>query len=170
VPALTIAELRDEEELQLCVALLRAAFGTVAKEFDLTEVSAPTNAAFTTIENLCKHLLNGMTLYGMCVASKLVGCVGVKKSKADSLVFYIERLGVAPEQRHRGYGDKLLAFAIEQIQQRGGTTASIGVMDNNAKLKEWYRSKGFSQHDCRRIAGLPFKVCFMSRSVVRDQD
>ena len=116
MPALTIAELRDEEELQLCVALLRAAFGTVAKEFDLTEVSAPTNAAFTTIENLCKHLLNGMTLYGMCVASKLVGCVGVKKSKADSLVFYIERLGVAPEQRHRGHGDTLLAFAIEQIK------------------------------------------------------
>ena len=168
MPALTIAELRDEEELQLCVALLRAAFGTVAKEFDLTEVSAPTNAAFTTIENLCKHLLNGMTLYGMCVASKLVGCVGVKKSKADSLVFYIERLAVAPEERHRGYGDKLLAFSIEQIQKRGGTTASIGLMDNNAKLKEWYRSKGFVQHDCRRIGSLPFKVCFMSRSVVQD--
>jgi ribosomal protein S18 acetylase RimI-like enzyme len=169
VPAPTISEIRDEEELQPCVALLRAAFGTVAEEFGLTELSAPTNAAFTTTDNLRKHLRNGMTLYGMSLGTKLVGCVAFKKSKAHSLVFYIERLAVAPEERHRGYGDKLLAFAIEQIEERGGTTASIGLMDNNARLKEWYNSKGFVQHDCRRIAGLPFKVCFMSKSIVHDQ-
>jgi ribosomal protein S18 acetylase RimI-like enzyme len=165
VSSLTIVELRYEEELPQCVSLLRAAFGTVAEEFGLTEANAPTNAAFTTIDNLQKHLQNGMTLYGMLSDSNLVGCVAVKKSKADGLVFYIERLAVAPEQRHHGYGDKLLAFAMEKIHERGGTTASIGLMDNNAKLKEWYLSKGFVQHDCRRIGSLPFKVCFMSKSV-----
>ena len=166
MPALTISELRAEKELLQCVALMRDAFGTVAKEFCLTEVSAPTNAAFTTIDNLQSHLQHGMTLYGMFFGSKLVGCVAVKKSKADALVFYMERLAVAPEERHRGYGDKLLGFAMEKIQEKGGMTASIGLMDNNSKLKEWYQSKGFVQHDCRRIAGLPFKVCYMSRSVV----
>jgi ribosomal protein S18 acetylase RimI-like enzyme len=160
-----MSELRAEEELSQCVALLRAAFGTVAKEFGLTEVNAPTNAAFTTIDNLRKHLQNGMTLHGMFLGSRLVGCVAVKKSKADALVFYIERLAVAPEERHRGYGDKLLALAMEKIRERGGMTSSIGLMDNNSKLKEWYQSKGFVQHDCRRVGGLPFKVCFMSRSV-----
>jgi ribosomal protein S18 acetylase RimI-like enzyme len=165
VPSLTISELRDEGEWVQCVALLRVAFGTVAKEFGITEVSAPTNAAFTTIDNLQKHLQNGMTLYGMFFDSKLVGCVAVKRSKADALVFYIERLAVAPEERHRGYGDKLLAFAIEQIQKGGGTTVSVGLMDSNVKLKEWYQSKGFVQHDCRRIGSLPFKVRFMSRGV-----
>jgi diamine N-acetyltransferase len=165
LPAPTINELRAVEELIQCVALLRAAFGTVAKEFGLTEVNAPTNAAFTTVNNLQTHLRNGMMLYGMFSNSKLIGCVAVKKSKADALVFYVERLAVAPEERHRGYGGKLLAFAMERIQQCGGMTASIGLMDNNLELKEWYRSKGFVQHDCRRIGSLPFKVCFMSRSV-----
>ena len=163
---LTISELRAEAELLQCVALLRAAFGTVAKEFGLTEVNAPTNAAFTTIGNLQIHLQNEMTSYGMFFALKMVGCVAVKKSKADALVFYIERLAVAPDERHRGYGDKLLEFAMEKIKNNGGRTASIGLMDNNAKLKEWYQSKGFIQHDCRRIGSLPFKVCFMSRSVI----
>jgi len=165
VSALTIVELRYERELLQCVSLLRAAFGTVAEEYGLTEANAPTNAAFTTIDNLRKHLQNGMTLYGMSFDSSLVGCVAVKMPKADRLVFYIERLAVAPEQRHRGYGDQLLAFAMAKIHERGGTTASIGLMDNNARLKEWYLSKGFVQHDCRRIGILPFKVCFMSRNV-----
>jgi ribosomal protein S18 acetylase RimI-like enzyme len=110
------------------VALLRAAFGTVAKEYGLTEASAPTNAAFATIDNLRKHLRGGMTLYGMFLGSRIVGCVAVKKSKADAFVFYIDRLAVAPEERHRGYGDKLLALAMEMIQEWGGTTASIGLV------------------------------------------
>jgi hypothetical protein len=38
-------------------------------------------------------------------------------------------------------------------------------MDNNDRLKKWYSSKGFVQHDSRRIEHLPFKVCFMSRDL-----
>ena len=155
-------ELHSEEDQRLAVELLRTAFGTVAKEFGLTKESAPTNAAFTTLSNLTKHLQDRMKLYGMFCDSELVGCVAIKISKSDNAVFYIERLAVAPTQRHLGYGSQLLLFAIEQIRSSGGTTASIGLMDNNARLKEWYKSKGFVQHDCRNIAHLPFKVCFMS--------
>jgi len=162
----SIRELHSEEELLRCVVLLRAAFGTVARDFGLTEESAPTNAAFTTLENLRWHVQNGLTLYGMHCGATLVGCVAIKKSKGDEAVFYIERLAVDPENRHRGYGDQLLSFAVEHIRGIGGTTASIGLMDNNERLKEWYRSKGFVQHDCRRIAHLPFKVCFMSKNLV----
>ena len=137
-------ELRSEEDLQGCVSLLRVAFGTVAEDFGLTEESAPTNAAFTTFENLSRHLQNGLILYGMFVESGLVGCVAIKQAKAEQAVYYIERLAVAPDKRHRGYGGQLLSFAIERILERGGTTASIGLMDNNEILKKWYRSKGLA--------------------------
>ena len=130
---------------------------TVAEDFGLTEESAPTNAAFAT--------QNGLILYGMFVESGLVGCVAIKQAKAEQAVYYFERLAVAPDKRHRGYGGQLLSFAIERILERGGTTASIGLMDNNGILKKWYRSKGFSQHDHRRVEHLPFKVCFMSLDV-----
>jgi ribosomal protein S18 acetylase RimI-like enzyme len=158
-------ELRSEEDLQGCVGLLRMAFGTVAEDFGLTAESAPTNAAFTTFENLSRHLQNGLILYGMFVESGLVGCVAIKQAKAEQAVYYIERLAVAPDKRHRGYGGQLLSFAIERIQEMGGTTASIGLMDNNDILKKWYSSKGFVQHDRRRVEHLPFKVCFMSMEV-----
>jgi diamine N-acetyltransferase len=162
VPTQVIKELGSEEELARCVDLLRAAFETVARDFSLTEQSAPTNAAFTTLENLKRHLENRMTLYGMFSGASLIGCVAIKKSKGNESVFYIERLAVAPEKRHCGYGEQLLSFAFEQIRNNGGRTASIGLMDNNDRLKEWYRSKGFVQHDCRNVEHLPFKVCFMS--------
>ena len=158
----TIRQLRSQEDLQECVSLLRVAFGTVAKDFGLTEESAPTNAAFTTFENLSRHLQNGLALYGMFVESGLVGCVAIKQAKADKAVYYIERLAVAPDKRHRGCGGQLLSFALERIRELGGTTASVGIIDNNEILKKWSTSKGTVQHDCRRVAHLPFKVCFMS--------
>jgi ribosomal protein S18 acetylase RimI-like enzyme len=161
-PASIIWGMRSEEELLRCTALLRAAFGTVAQEFGLTEDTAPSNAAFTTLENLQRHVQQGMSLFGMFHEKSLVGCVAIKKSKANELVYYVERLAVAPDRRHAGFGGQLLQFALETIRRNGGRTASIGVMDNNDALKEWYRSKGFVQHDCRRVAHLPFKVCFMS--------
>jgi diamine N-acetyltransferase len=160
-------ELRSEEELTMCADLLRAAFETVARDFALTEGSAPTNAAFTTLENLKRHVRNRMALYGMFSGASLVGCVAIKKSKGNESVFYIERLAVAPEKRHRGLGEQLLSFAFEQIRNSGGRTASIGLMDNNERLKKWYGLKGFVQHDRRDIAHLPFKVCFMSIDLER---
>jgi diamine N-acetyltransferase len=161
-PAPVIRELRSEDELGRCVGLLRAAFATVAAEFGLTEETAPTNAAFATLENLERHVRDGMTIYGMFLDASLIGCVAVKRSKADAAVSYIERLAVAPENRHYGRGGQLLSFAIERIRESGGRTASIGVMDSNERLKNWYLARGFAQHDCRRVAHLPFKVCFMS--------
>lgn len=157
-----MGELRSEEELRACVHLLREAFGTVAEEFGLTEETAPTNAAFSTLDNLQTHVRNGMTLYGMSIGVSLAGCVATKRARDRETVYYIERLAVLPEMRHRGYGSQLLSFAIDRIRGSGGTAVSVGLMDNNEQLKKWYLSKGFVQHDRRRIAHLPFKVCYMT--------
>jgi ribosomal protein S18 acetylase RimI-like enzyme len=165
IPSADIRELRTDVELNDCVELLRAAFGTVAQEFGLTEESAPTNAAFTTRENLVRHLQGGMRLFGLICDSTLIGCVAIRRSKLKEPVYYIERLAVLPEKRHHGNGDTLLSFALKHIALIGGKVASIGMMDSNEILKEWYKSKGFIQHDCRRIEGLPFKVCYMSKKV-----
>jgi len=167
--AVSIRELRSDEELLGCISLLRAAFGTVAREFGLTEESAPTHAAFATQENLRRHLDDGMTLYGMFREGAQVGSVAVKKAKRKDGVFFIERLAVDPRERHRGYGARLLQFACARIRDGGGTTASVGLMDNNERLKSWYRTKGFVRNDCRRVAHLPFRVCFMTRDLSENE-
>ena len=165
---LLVKQLDSEAELLRCVDLLRAAFASVAKDFGFTEESAPTNAAFTTLENLQANLRGGLALYGLFLESSLIGCVAIKKSKADGTVFYIERLAVLPEKRHSGHGRFLMQFALNTIRQLGGRIASIGVIDDNARLKAWYLLQGFRQHDCRRFEHLPFRVCFMSKDLCRE--
>jgi diamine N-acetyltransferase len=164
-PRPVIEELRSGEEVDACVALLRAAFATVAEEFGLTEETAPTNAAFATRANLQRHIDSGLRLFGMKDGTALIGCVGIRPSKADTCAFTVERLAVLPASRHRGHGRQLMDFALRTIGAVGGRTASIGVMDTNERLKAWYRSMGFAPHDRRRIPHLPFKVCFMARAV-----
>lgn len=134
LPNTTICQLHSEEHLRSCVCLLRSAFETVAVDFGITEESAPTNAAFTTLENLQRHVQQGMAFYGIYCDSLLVGCVAIKKSKGNKLVYYIERLAVAPGKRHFGLGGQLLMFAVGTIRKGAGRTASIGVMDNNDRL------------------------------------
>jgi len=160
-----IRELTTPEDLRSCAGLLRLAFAETARNFGLTEQNAPTNAAFATVQNLHRHLQGGMILYGMFLAGALTGCVAIKQSNSAPGVFYIERLAVSPADRNRGYGERLLAFALERIRDRGGTEASLGLIDDNVQLKRWYASRGFVQRERRRVAHLPFKVCYMSAKI-----
>ncbi len=86
----------------------------------------------------------------------------MEKSATDERTFTIERLAVAPEARHRGFGALLLSYALNRITENGGTVASIALMDNNEVLKQWYQGKGFAQTGRRTFEHLPFAVCFMA--------
>jgi ribosomal protein S18 acetylase RimI-like enzyme len=160
-----IRRLHTKRDLIDCVQLLRVSFATVAREFALTEATAPTNPAFVTEAKLKEYLKKPVALYGLMDNDLLIGCVAIEKSKHDNNTFYVERLAVAPEARHQGYGDQLLRCAFDRIREAGGTTVSIGLMDNNDRLKEWYRTKGFAQTACKAIEHLPFKVCYMSKNL-----
>jgi ribosomal protein S18 acetylase RimI-like enzyme len=164
---LRIRALSPGDDLAACAALLRESFGTVAAEFGLTAENAPTNAAFTTAENLLAHLRDGMELFGGFAGARMAGCVAVKASKPGHGIHYVERLAVATAERHRGYGGTLLSFAVEMIRARGGTTVSIGLIDDNDRLKRWYLSKGFAVRERRRVPSLPFRVCVMSLELER---
>ena len=157
--------LLGDDDLAACVELLRASFGTVARDFGLTEENAPTNAAFTTLANLRAHVGDGMGLFGLFDGHVLLGCVALKQAKANPQVQYVERLAVAPAHRHRGLGSQLLAFALEEAARRGAVTASIGLIDENEVLKSWYRAKGFVQRERRRVPHLPFTVCSMTKAL-----
>jgi ribosomal protein S18 acetylase RimI-like enzyme len=158
-------ELGTETELGDCALLLREAFGTVARDFAITEHLVPTNAAFSTPEKLRDYLERPAQLYGLYVRRALVGCVAIEQKKGSQRAFYIERLAVSPAQRHRGYGGLLLSFACQRIREKDGTIALLGMMDDNQRLKDWYKSKRFRQKEVRTFAHLPFKVCFMSKEL-----
>ena len=133
-----IIEIKTDDQKKELVQVIREANATVAREFNLTKENAPTNPAFITYEALTESINRGLVVYGFYEDEKLVGCVGIEDPKKDD-TFYIERLAVLPRFRHKGIGTRLMDFAFEKIRSYNGKTVSIGIIDENTMLKEWYK-------------------------------
>ena len=162
---LRIVVIQSEDEIQECAVLLAKSFATVAKQYGLTEDNAPTNPAFMTAQRLSEYLRKPVMLFGMLEDNRLVGCVALERAKTEPDTFYVERLAVDPTQRHQGYGETLMSFATETIRRVGGRQASIGVMNQNKVLKDWYQRQGFVEIERKHFEHLPFEVCFMSKGL-----
>jgi ribosomal protein S18 acetylase RimI-like enzyme len=156
---------QSESEIEECLRVIASSFGTVAQAYGLTEENAPTNPAFITSEKLREYLMKPVVLLGLLLDEVMIGCVAIEKSKREPETFHIERLAVVPLYRHKGYGKSLLVISIDMIRRIGGREASIGIMNQNKPLKDWYLGQGFIETGCKRFERLPFEVCFMSKSI-----
>jgi ribosomal protein S18 acetylase RimI-like enzyme len=161
-----INEIRDENNIKQCTQVIRKAFKTVADEFGLTEHNAPTNPAFITYDRLGQSLMRGTKLFVMKKAQKIIGCVAVEQSPKDDNVFFIERLAVLPAERHRGYGTALMDFACAYIRRMSGKIVSIGIIDENHVLKNWYCAYGFKETAKKKLDHLPFTICFLAKHIL----
>ena len=159
-----IREIESEAEIIRSVQVIREAFGTVAKEFGLTESNCPTNPAFTTIENLKAMKEKGVRFFGLFAEGKQAGLVGIQK--AGDTLYYMERLAVSPEYRHGGLGKQLLDFVFDYVKKENGGKVSIGIINENSILKKWYQDYGFVETAIKNFSHLPFTVCLMEREVL----
>ncbi len=147
--------------LRECARVIRRSFITVAEEFGLTERNAPTNPAFIKDEAVKSAASRGCNFFGLREGSTLAGCAAIERARSDESLYFIERVAVLPEKRHRGYGALLVGHAIEQARRAGAKRVSIGIIDENEILKRWYERQGFQVTGTQRLGQLPFTVCFM---------
>ena len=148
---------------EACVKVIRDSFITVANEFNITRENAPTNPAFIEIGSLHAMKQKGIDIYGAYINNILIGLVAIEKSN-DSL-YFMEKLAVLPEYRHNGYGSRLIDFVVETVKEAGGNKISIGIINENKVLKDWYIKNGFSETGIKQFPHLPFSVCFLERAV-----
>jgi len=157
-------EIKKIEKIdQDCVRVIRDSFITVANEFNLTKENAPTNPAFIEMETLQAIKQQGIEMYGAYIDNNIIGFVAIEKSSED--LYYIEKLAVLPEYRHKGYGARLIDFVVETVKKAGGKKISIGIINENKVLKDWYIRNGFSVTGIKKFSHLPFNVCFLERAV-----
>jgi ribosomal protein S18 acetylase RimI-like enzyme len=159
-----IREIR-EDELEMAAFVIGRSFATVAKDFHLTKENCPTNAAFITVEQLIESKNKGILFFGLFCRSSLAGCVAVEKAKDG--VFYLEKLSVLPEWRHKGYGKKLTDFVFQYAHSLCGKKISIALINENLQLKKWYADYGFKETGIRKFNHLPFTVCFMEKEILQ---
>jgi diamine N-acetyltransferase len=157
--------LNSNDDLSNVVKVLNESHGTVAEEFGFTKENNPTNGAFIDEQTLKAQLDKGIELYQLKVDEKAIGCVAIEKSQKETDVFYIEKVSIIPEFRHKGYGLKMMDFAAEKIKKYGGKWISIALIDSNTILKSWYLNQGFKETGVKDFPRLPFRVCFMNKEV-----
>ncbi len=152
-----------EQELAQCAAVLREAFGTVAKEFLLTSENCPTNAAFITEERLTEEYRMGKEMFVLCKDDTLIGFAELTQN--DDTTCELGRLAVLPKYRHMGGGKMLLDYVKDQAKKRGVGQIIIGIIEENTRLKQWYEAHGFVHTGTKRFDHLPFTVGFMHITV-----
>ena len=160
---LSIKEIIDKNELRSSARVVRNAFRTVALDFNLTRENNPTHPSFMTTGRLRKDRNRGVRFFGLFLEGRQIGLIAIER--ADATLYYIERLAVLTEYRHRGHGRRLMEFALEYIKANGGTKVSIGIINEQTVLKDWYKGLGFEEMSTREFTHLPFTVCFMEREI-----
>ncbi len=162
-----IREIVSKKELKESVNVLRKSFLTVAHEFNLTKETVPSNPAFITLNRLEEMQNKGIKLFGLYSdkehGKKLIGFIAIEK--ADDFLYYLEKLAVLPEYRHRGYGKKLLDFASDYVNKKMGKKISIGIINENLILKNWYKKHNFIETGIKLFDHLPFTVCYLEKEI-----
>ena len=148
-----------EDRLDESVRVIRESFAALEQEFDITQENCPTHPSFMTRERLDEMIERGMELYGLFVDSRLAGTVSIEPYKEK---YYLGKLSVLPDYRHRGFGEMLVGFIIE-TKSRKIDRLGLGMMDNHTILKDWYKGLGFVEVGTKDFSHLPFIVCFMEK-------
>ena len=102
---------------------------------------------------------NGDYMYAFYAEHEIVGFVQL--SKKETNVFELEKLAVLPDHRHNGYGKQLIDFARNKVKEFGGRKITIGIIEENEQLKNWYLTNDFIHTGTKVFPHLPFTVGFM---------
>ncbi|HWT76130.1 MAG TPA: GNAT family N-acetyltransferase [Mobilitalea sp.] len=152
-----------DDDLEECARVIREGFLTVAKDFGLTQENCPTNGAFIQKERLAAEKEKGHMMYGMMDGKKIIGYMQLEKNTKE--LYFLQKLVVLPEYRHKGLGKKLLNYAKELVKGLGGSRISISIIEENKVLKNWYIAYGFTPTGTRKFEHLPFTVGFMEITI-----
>lgn len=146
-------------ETGLVSSLIRDSFRDVAVRFGLTRENCPKHPSQCTTDWIKKDHARGVIYYIIESHDREVGCVAFERANQD--LCYLERLGVLPEARRKGFGRSMVDHIIRQADLRRMKKISIGIIAADLELKKWYKKIGFVETETRPFDHLPFKVTFM---------
>lgn len=153
-----------EEEIPVCVTLIRRSFATVAKEFGFTEENAPRFTAFATTEQRLTWHFSGekrpMFVYED-EQGEIIGYYSLLAQENNECE--LNNLCVAPEYRHGKIGEALLLHAYETAKAAGHTKMNIGIVEENVTLRKWYEKHGAVHVGTKKYDFFPFTCGYMEK-------
>lgn len=152
-----------DSNFEFVISVIRESYLTVAEEFEINKENGSSNPAFIELEHLDEMNRKGIELYGAFIDSSCIGFVGLEN--ANNGLYYLEKLAVLPTHRHHGYGLQLIDFVFNRVKLLGGKEISIGIINENSILKEWYLDYGFIENEIKKYDHLPFTVCLLRKTI-----
>jgi len=151
------------EDTEILADIIRQSYQTVAVDFKLTPDNCPKHPSNCTADWIAADLNRGVAYFLLMQDKKPVGCAAMERADDDTV--YLERLAVLPKQRHKGYGQALVAHIVEKAKTYKAKTLGIGIIEEQDVLKKWYRDLGFVETGTRTFDHLPFTVGFMQKQL-----
>ncbi len=151
------------DDIGILAETIRRSFQDVAERFGLTRENAARHPSHCTADWIQKDMDRGVTYFLAEEKGLVSGCAAMEKANPE--VCYLERLAVLPGQRRRGFGQALVNHVLSKARLLGVHSVNIGIIAEQAELKNWYRKIGFIEGDSRTFSHLPFRVTFMSYPV-----
>ena len=140
--------------------IIRVSFRDVAERFSLTLENCPKHPSNCTDEWIENDFARGVAYYILESDGTPVGCVALEKANPD--LCYLERLGILPQSRRKGFGKALVDHVFSEARALGAKQIGIGIISDDTELKLWYQRIGFIEKETEEFAHLPFLVTFMS--------
>ncbi len=149
----------SKEQLNTCLEIIHKSFITVADEFGLTKDNCTNHTAFMPIDKLIRQYKSGTNMFLYQHNGEYVGYFSLVNN-GESVE--LNNLSVLPEFRHLGIGKEMVEYAKDYvIKNTGAKKITIGIIEDNTVLKDWYKSLGFIHTGTKRFDSLPFTVGFM---------
>lgn len=141
-------------------AIIRTAFGVVARRFQLTPQNCPKHPSNCTENWLARDLARGVTYYLATIERQPVGCMGVEQASPEEC--YLERLAVLPDYQRQGVGAALVSRGLDRARHLGVRKVGVAIIAAQSELARWYQNLGFTAVGTRRFDHLPFEVAFLT--------
>lgn len=151
------------QDSRVLAETVRKSFQDVAERFGLTQEDVPRHPSNYTADWIRGDMERGVAYFAIENRDHVVGCVALERANMGAC--YLERLGVLPDDRGRGFGKALVEHALSEARRLGVNYVSIGIIAEHTELKDWYKRLGFVEGESREFPGLPFGVAFMSYAV-----
>ena len=134
-------QITEYEQLSVCLEIIQKSFWTVAVDFGITRENCPSHTAFITLGKLKSQFDENRLMFIMRYDEKPVGYFSLCKSGESNTVFELNNLSVLPEYRHMGFGEMMIDKAKKTVKNLGGEKINIGIIEENERLKNWYKKK-----------------------------
>ena len=155
------AEPARREDLKACADVIQRSFMTVADRFGFTKENAPRFTAFAvTEEKLARQLEKGLKMTVLRSESgRIIGYYSLAPKEDGTCE--LGNLCVLPEYRRSGYGELLLNDAREKARAAGRKAITIGIVEENTALGQWYEKAGFIHTGTEKFDFFPFTCGYM---------